>query len=221
MTNPYKKGSAKAEIYTVFTDAGGGDKGLKAAHKRAEKLDIKPGTVKSWSSMWLKGLTKPATKAPDPDKPTKAKAVERDKGFHPEFKHTSRAAADKAHEKLCTRAGLRAHAFHVIEDEGRFAVVPATYKPGGPVPQFSNGDTVYDALIANSKAKVIGAGPEQTMVRYVKERPNRPREECVINRFLVKLPDEKPAKLTKKELAVAREMEIAKAGLPKVKREKL
>ncbi len=211
-SNPYKEGSRKAEIYDVFTEAGGGDAGLKAAYKRAAKVGIKDGTVKSWSSMWLKGETKPSSKAPDPDK-VKATTPKRDVGFHSEFKHTSRAAADKAHEKLCTRAGLRAHAFHVIEDDGRFAVVPATYKPGGPVPTFSKGDTVYDALIANSKAKVIDAGPEQTMVRYVEERPNRPREECVINRFLVKLPDEE--KPSNKKLQKAAEASGAFKGAMK------
>lgn len=186
--NPYKKGSRKAEIYEVFKRDG-----LDGAMAHAVGLDIKPGTVKSWSSMWLKGTVKPATKE-KADKPKPEQVA----GFHPVFKYTSRSAADKGHEMLCTSSGLRAHAFHVIEDDGRFAVVPAHYKPGGPVPQFKAGDIVYDAFIANTKAKVIEAGPEQTLIRYVKERPKGPREECVINRYLVKLPDEAPTKKTLK-----------------------
>jgi hypothetical protein len=183
--NPYKEGSRKAAIYDAFIEAGGGEGGLKVAYKRAEKLGIKAGTVKSWASGWLKGVLRPEKKETTATKPK----VVHDKGYHPDFKYTSRAMADKQHEALCTRAGLRAHAFHVIEDDGRFAVAPAHYKPGGPVPTFERGDIVYDAVIANSKAKVLEAGPEQTLVRYVKERKTGPREECVINRFLIKLPE--------------------------------
>lgn len=188
--NPYKKGSRKAEIYDAFLDSEDGEQGLKNAHKVAKKLGIKEGTVKSWSSMWLKGTTKPERKE-KADKPAK---VAPDKGFHPDFKYTTRAQADRHHEALCTRSGLRPHAFHVIEDQGMFAVVPAHYKPGGPLPTFNVGDIVYDAIISNSKAKVIEAGPEQTVVRYVDAGKSGPREECVINRYLVKLPDEAPKK---------------------------
>lgn len=187
MSNPYKEGSAKAAIYQIFTDAGGGEKGLAAAHKHAAKksVGIKPGTVKSWSSMWLKGQTKPGTRAePKADKAPKLKNGE----YEPAFKYTTRERADAEHESLCERNGLRPHAFHVLENEGRFAVVPAHYKPGGPMPTFKVGDVVYDALIPNSKARVIEAGPEQSIVRYVTDRPSRPREECVINRFLVTAP---------------------------------
>jgi hypothetical protein len=192
--NPYKEGSRKAEIYDVFLDSEDSAAGLKNAYKRAEKLGIKAGTVKSWSSMWLRGEVKPGKKEKAPgDKPDTVTL--KDGAFHPMFKYTSREKADKEHEALCTRNGIRPHAFHVIEDDGRFAVVPSHYQPGGPVPTFKAGDIVYDALIANSKAKVIEPGPEQTMVRYVVDRPSRPREDCVINRFLVKLPDD----LTKAE----------------------
>jgi hypothetical protein len=193
--NPYKVGSRKAEIYDVFMENGGGEAGLKAAMKRADKLDIKPGTVKSWSGAWLKGVTKPAKKE-KADKPAQGDAAV--KGFNPWFKYTTREAADKRHENLCTQSGLRPHCFHVIEQDGRFAVVPATYKSPGPPPIFQRGDTVYDAFIANTQAKVLEPGPEQTVIRYVKDRPNKPREECVINRFLVKLPDEE-AKARKRE----------------------
>lgn len=182
--NPYKKGSRKAAIYEVFkTD------GLDAAVAYAEHPDvgIKRGTVKSWSGGWTKGETRKAKAAPG-DKPAKSDVVH-EKGFHPEFKYTSRERADQRHEALCTSSGLRPHAFHVLEDDGRFAVVPANYKPPGPPPVFNAGDIVYDAFIANTKAKVLQSGPEQTVIRYSKDRPNRPREDCVINRFLVKLPD--------------------------------
>lgn len=194
MTNPYKEGSRKREIYDVFLKAGGGETGLAAAKKHAAKksVGIKEGTIKSWSSMWLKGEVKPGTK-PKPERDT---VTTKNGAFDPMFKYTNRAKADAEHEALCTRNGLRPHSMHVIENDGRFAVVPANYKPGGPVPTFKAGDTVYDAMIANSKAKVIEPGPEQTLIRYAEERPNRPREEAVINRFLVKLPDA-PAKADK------------------------
>jgi hypothetical protein len=210
--NPYKEGSGKRVIYDVFMTAGGGKEGLAAAMKAAKENEVKEGTIKSWSSMWLRGMTKPGTSVkPKADKPKGDNVSLKNGEFHPLFKHTTREKADKEHEALCERNGIRPHAFHVIEDKGRFAVVPANYKPGGPVPTFKVGDIVYDALIANSKAKVIEAGPEQSMVRYAEERPNRPREECVINRFLVKLPDA-PAKKSKRDIAA--EMEIAKAGKP-------
>lgn len=185
--NPYKEGSRKRQIYDVFLDSEDSTVGLKKAYALADKLGIKEGTVKSWSGGWLKGETKPKPKDPG-DKPAKSEVVH-EKGFHPEFKYTSRARADQRHESLCTSSGLRPHAFHVLEEDGRFAVVPANFKPPGPVPTFEKGDVVYDAFIANTKAKVLEAGPEQTLIRYVKDRGKGPREECVINRFLVKLPD--------------------------------
>jgi hypothetical protein len=199
VSNPYKEGSRKAAIYDVFRKAGGGDAGLKAAFKYAARKDvgIKEGTVRSWSSMWLKGTTKPnKDKAPKPE--TKTRVVTPDDEQYP-FKYTSRAAADRAHEAMCTRTGMRSHAFHVIESDGRFAVVPSHYKPGGPPPTFSKGDLVHDAFIANSAAKVIEAGPEQCIIRYVKERPKGPQEECVINRFLVAIPKAAPKAKSKRE----------------------
>ena len=201
LSNPYKEGSRKAAIYDTFLKAGGGEKGLAAAQKHAARKDvgIKQGTVKSWASGWLKGQVRPDKKpSTKPDKVTLTKNGE----FHPLFKYTSRDKADKEHEAMCNRNGIRAHAFHVIENEGRFAVVPANYQPGGPVPTFKVGDIVYDALIANSKAKVIEAGPEQTLIRYAIDKPSRPREDAVINRFLVKLPDVE-AKASNKKLQKA------------------
>lgn len=196
--NPYKEGSRKRQIYDEFMESGGGEDGLKAAYKLARTLGIKDGTVKSWSGGWLKGVLRPEPK----EKAAKPEKEQEKRGeFHPWFKYTSREAADRRHESLCTSSGLRPHCFHVIEQDGRFAVVPATYKPPGPPPVFKEGDIVYDAFIANTKAKVIGAGPEQTLIRYVKERPKGPREECVINRFLVKIPDdEKKGKVTRERL---------------------
>lgn len=222
VTNPYKEGSRKAAIYDVFNKAGGGEVGLKAAHKHAAKKDvgIKPGTVKSWASGWLKGMVKPAKK----EKAAKADGdnvrLDKNGSFHPLFKFTSRAKADAEHEALCNRNGIRPHAFHVIENDGRFAVVPANYQPGGPPPKFEVGDIVYDALISNSKAKVISAGSEQCVVRYVKERPTGPREECVLNRFLLKLPDEKEKPSNKKLQKAAKDSGALTLGAKK-KREKL
>lgn len=200
--NPYKAGSRKAEIYDAFIEAGGGEAGLKAANKEAgvkgKKL-IKPGTVKSWSSAWLKGEHTSKPKDPNAPKPVKAVKAVKDDGFHPDFKYTSRERADRAHQDLCERAGTRSHAFHVIEDDGRYAVVPSHVHPTTPAPTFKAGDIVYDIFIANSKAKVIEAGPQQSVIKYVRERPKGPREECVINRYLIKLP-EKEARVKRERL---------------------
>lgn len=230
--NPFKSGSRKAAIYDAFKSAKTPEKGLEAAQALAKKEGIKEGTVKSWSGGWMKGNV--PTPKPKGEKVVKEKGAPTtravmDKEFHPLFKYNSRERADAAHETLCTRAGLRPHAFHVIEDEGKFAVAPSNYKPGGPVPTFMPGDIVYDALIINSKAKVIEAGPQQTIVRYVKDRPNRPREDCIINRFLIKLPDEPVKAKVKREkiepdnkkLASAAKASGALAMKAKPKREKL
>lgn len=225
--NPFKTGSRKAAIYDAFKAAKTPEKGLEAANALAKKEGIKPGTVKSWAGGWMKGTV--PTPKPKGEKVVKEKGAPTtraimDKEFHPLFKYNSRAKADEAHEALCTRAGLRPHAFHVLEDDGKFAVAPSHIKPGGPVPTFAVGDIVYDALILNSKAKVIAAGPEQTEVRYVKDRPNRAREACIINRFLIKLPDESAAKVKREKLDVAADaatLARRMAGKPPIKREKL
>lgn len=190
-TNPFKAGSRKAKIYDVFKA-----KGLEAAFKEAEKLQIKPGTVKSWSGSWTKG-TVPAKKAKGEKAAKVAKPGKRSSGdetYEANFKYLSRHHAESNLTHICERSGLRPHAFHVLENEGKFAVVPISYRPIGPVPQFEKGDVVFDVYVANSKARVIEPGPEQTMIKYDKESTipghARPREDCVLNRYLVKLPDE-------------------------------
>lgn len=198
--NPFKAGSRKAAIYDVFKA-----KGIEAAYKEAEKLEIKAGTVKSWSGSWTKG-TLPAKKAKGEKSDKPAKASRKPGEFDPEavhFRHTTRAAAQAHIDQVCKRNGLRSHAYHVLENEGKFAVVPVTYRPIGPVPQFKKGDIVYDTYISNSRAKVIEPGPEQTLIKYDKEStlPGRvrPRESCELNRFLIKLPDEPVAAKPKRE----------------------
>lgn len=170
--------------------------GEEAARTLAKTLKIPDTKINRWVREW--GNLKPAE--PKASNDVKAPSRKDNLGFHPEFKYASRTQANDKLIKICKSAGLRLHAFHVLEDDGRFAVVPATYKPNGPEPMFNVGDIVYDVIIANTKAKVLDAGPQQTLVRYLKDRPFRPREEAVINRFLIKLPDEvvKPKKEKRK-----------------------
>lgn len=190
MSNPYKTGSRKAEVYDVFLTAGGGDKGITKATERAKKLGLAGGTVKSWAGSWLKGEVNRA-------KPKSEKVVREKLPTNPDdavyFKHDSPIKANRHLAEVCKRSGLRPHAFHVLEQEGMFAVVAATTRPDGPNPQFVKGDTVYDAYMVNSKAKVIEAGPEQCVIRYATEAVkglSRPKEWAVPNRYLLKLPEE-------------------------------
>lgn len=197
MKSPFKEGSRKAEVHQVFLDTGGGDDGLKAAQKRAKKLGLADGTLKSWAGGWLKGLAKAAK----PDKVvTRERLTTPDDDVH--FKHDSIIKANRDLEAICKRCGLRPHAFHILEQEGMYAVVPATTKPNGPPPQFVKGDTVYDGYVVNSKAKVLEAGPEQCVIRYATEAVkglSRPRECAVPNRYLIKIEEPKPKGKVKRE----------------------
>lgn len=193
--NPFKAGSRKAKIYDAFKAAKDPEAGIKAANKMAQEQGIKTGTVKSWLGSWAKGtlpVKAPKEKREKREKKEKVGKVSKPDSSDAHFRYLSRYHAESNLKDIAERSGLRPHAFHILENEGKFAVVPITYRPIGPVPQFEKGDVVFDVFIANSKAKVINPGPEQTEVRYDKERtsPARPREECVLNRYLVKLPDE-------------------------------
>jgi hypothetical protein len=207
--NPFKAGSRKAAIYDAFVAAGGADKGLKAAYAKAKELEIKEGTVKSWAGSWTKG-TLPKPKGPKVARERKDDTTEaKDKDYNVHFKYTTKAQAESAKEDLCERAGLRPHAFHILEQEGRFALCPIHYRPIGPIPTFKKGDVVFDAYIINSKARVIEPGPEQSLIKFdLDAKPpfhHRPREQLTLNRYLVKLPDEPLGKPVREKLKPQRE----------------
>jgi len=179
-----REGSRKAQIFDAFMNDG-----AKSAEKLATKLEIKASTLKSWTSEWSRksgeGVTSSPVKRerlPD-DKPRdNPKPGE----FDPHFRYKSREEGERALIAHAKRAGIRANAFTVLENDGRFAIAPIHTVKKRPYPQFKKGDTVYGLFMVDSKAKVTGPGPEQSMIRYVKESSAkaRPREECVPNYYL-------------------------------------
>lgn len=200
MTNPYKAGSRKAEVYDTFLAAGGGDKGLTKATALAKKLGLAGGTVKSWASAWLKGKTKPDASPIKREKLEETKPAADD---GPWFRHDSIIKANRDMQTICKRNGLRPHAFHILEQEGKFAVVPSTKYAKGEYPTFSKGDIVYDAFVINGKAKVIDPGPQQSMIKYLADAPKglqRPKETAIPNRYLIKLVEEKKSKPKRERL---------------------
>lgn len=127
-----------------------------------------------------KGKAKPEAKA---DK--KPKVWKRTHPFVPNFCFKSFAHADRERIANARRSGMVTSALTVLEQDGMFAIVPA-WKKGMPVPQFKKGDIVYGLYRIDGEAKVVGPGPEQTVIRYTKEsvRKARPKEECVPNQYL-------------------------------------
>lgn len=219
--NPFKAGSRKAEIYDVFRSAKTPEEGLKAAYKEASRKGaklIKEGTVKSWAGSWAKGtLPTPKGKAVKRERMTASAGTPNDDIW---FRHDSLFKANKDLTGICERAGLRPHAFHIIENDGKFAVVPISTRNDKPIPQFEKGDVVYDCYSSTSKARIIQAGPEQSMIRYDKESTakgmTRPRECAIPNRYLIKLPDEPITGKPKREkLPVKREKLPVKKGKSK------
>lgn len=174
-----REGSRKADVFAIYKKSG-----FDAAVKKAVELGLKAHTVKAWTSAW-KGLgpdpvvkteRKPRVKAQGNGAPkrTPKEPGNRGKGsvaettwvFTPHFRHSSHSAAMRHVQAIMRRAGTGEGAYHIIEDQGHFAVVPISYKPGGPIPQFSDGDVVYDVIIPNRKGKVVKAGPEVCEVKY-------------------------------------------------------
>lgn len=182
-----KDGSRKAQIFDAFMA-----NGMKAAEKLATKLDIKSSTLKSWTSEWARRSGETVTNVPPaikrerlPDEPDTA---EKPGEFDPHFRFKSQEAAERQLLAICKRNGMRPKALTVLENDGRFAIAPVHTVKNRPYPQFKKGDVVYGLFMVDSKAKVTGPGPEQTMIRYVKESTAkaRPREECVPNYYLWK-----------------------------------
>ena len=176
-----KDGSRKATIFDAFMA-----KGMDAAKKLAVKLEIKDSTLKSWTSEWDRRKNEPVTNAPVTITRERLSEEKTEPGtFDPHFRFKTREAAEHQMAAICKRNSLRSKALTVLENDGRFAIAP-TWRKGMPIPQFKKGDVVYGLFMVDSKAKVTGPGPEQSMIRYVKESVSkaRPREECVPNYYL-------------------------------------
>lgn len=112
----------------------------------------------------------PAKKAPANAAPAKGARVKINKPppeFAPHFKYGSRDAALIGIEHLARRIGCSPKAFHVLEEGVRYAIAPAHHKTNGAPPQFKKGETVFDIVIPNSRAKVLDSGPYQTELRYL------------------------------------------------------
>lgn len=119
--------------------------------------------------------------------------------WSPHFRYASHDKATRSANKIARRCGLSQGNFHILEEAGRFAIAPIHYMPPHDAPLFSKGDEVMDTIIPNSRGKIVDAGPEQCLVRYVDDGAER----VVPNYYLYKLSD-----LTKEQKA-----EI-KANLP-------
>lgn len=196
---PPKEGSSKRKVWDVFTD-----KGADAAMKMQGKVPVGDSTVRSWIAEWSRaaGGAPPAA----PKKGGKTSQVKREKlpapapkGFDPWYKYTSRTNADLGIVGICKRNGMDLRAYHVLEQDGKFAIVPRHHKPAdGTIPQFKKGETVYIMGMSNSKATVQEPGPEATIIKYLgppMKGLSRPDTECVSNVYILKF--EEPAKPSK------------------------
>lgn len=134
--------------------------------------------------------------------------------YEPDWRFADRDAATRHMLAVVRRNHMTEMCFHILEEGGRFALVPISFKPEGPPPQFEEGDIVMDTTIADSRAEIIGAGPWQSMVKYYDSRGARPAgaEQCIQNYYLHKIGSRKDAAF--KNLSLPKK---AKAGKSKAK----
>jgi hypothetical protein len=199
-----RPGTKKAQVFDAYMRDG-----RTAALALASTLELANGTAHSWLSEWKRfsGKIEPAV-PPAPKKrarinasggkreravidygPTQASLVPRGGWFDAHFRYSSRAAADRAHALKCKDLGMGHKAFHVIEDNGRFALAPAHYNPSRELPQFKKGDTVFDITIPNTRGVIVEAGPEQSEVSF-KTGMFEGKQWFVSNYYLTTLPGE-------------------------------
>lgn len=203
MAEKPKEGSRKRAVFDLFTKKTGT---YDVALAKGLELGVKEGTVRSWCLGWDRSKVparpakappkKGAGKAPAPGKEKRtgdktSPAPKRAQGppleFLPHFKHKTRDAAGEHIAAVCKNNGVRASAFHILEEQGRYAVVPAHHKAPSPPPLFKKGDVVFDAYIPNGMATVTGPGAEQTEIKYKHPRPAGQTTNCVSNYYLHKL----------------------------------
>jgi hypothetical protein len=128
-----------------------------------------------------------------PSKPAleKVKAAPKDADFGLEFKYASREDAKKVMLAKVRQNKMTEAAFHVLSENGKFAIVPAHIRPLGKPAPLSTGDIVMDTTIADSRAEVIEGGKEQSTIRFLSDRHYGSKEMNVSNYYLHKIGDKK------------------------------
>jgi hypothetical protein len=135
-----------------------------------------------------------------------------------DYRYPTKDAARKALLACARRNHLRETVFHIVSANGKFAFVPVHILPEGKTPTFKKGDMVVDAFIDDSRAEVIDAGPEVSIIRYVTERKYAPKEQAVSNRYLIKVEKKAEAPKTEGQKAVERRQRSAKGGAAAAKK---
>ena len=173
------------------TDEAGQAKVLKHG---TEVLGLPESQVKTYIREKLLAIKRDAEKelGLHPSKPQMEKAARGE--YEPHFKHGSKDAARSALLAIVRRNGMTDACFHILNEGGKFAVVPAHVRPAGKPPQFEKGDIVMDTTIADSRAKVLEAGPEASHIEYLTERKYAPKDPTVSNYYLHKIATAKTAK---------------------------
>lgn len=134
-----------------------------------------------------------------PPKGNSAKAPKPVSEFEPHFRFDSHDAATKAALSQARRCGLAEAHFHILTENEKFAIAPIHFRTQGQPPVFERGDIVMDTIIADSRAIIQEAGPQQCVVKY--DDPKR-GEQIIPNVYLYKIgdkaaPKEKTAKPAK------------------------
>jgi hypothetical protein len=119
--------------------------------------------------------------------PSKPRVYLRQSKFTAQFVYKTREHAQQQLIANARRSGITTRALTVLEQDGRFAIVPA-WRKGMPIPQFQKGEIVFGLYMCDSEAKVVEPGKEQSIIRFVKESTvkARPKEMCVPNYHLWK-----------------------------------
>lgn len=176
---PPKEGSRKADVFALMNA-----KGFEAGLAKGLALGLQESTIRSWAPTW--GITPPpkgggiarpprkeaqaARPAPEPRAPSE---------WSPFFKYATRAAAERALDGICKRAGCAPRAYNVLEEDGRYAVAPAHYKPAGPAPTFKVGDYVSSAITPNVVSRVLVTGQLTCTIKG----PDDPEDGIVVSSY--------------------------------------
>lgn len=192
------------------TDEAGQAKVLKHG---TEVLGLPVTQVKTYIKEKLNAIKRDAEKklGLHPSTPQLAKVARGE--YEPDFKFKTREAAKTAMLAVVRRNKMSESCFHVLSEDGQFAFVPAHIRPAGKPAPLKDGDIVMDTTIADSRAEVIGGGPEQSVVRYLTERKYAPQEQCVSNYYLHKVGTKATMKAELEKLAAAKVKKAAVAAL--------
>lgn len=196
-------------------EAEGADAGL--AHGLALGLPL--SQVKAYVKELLVIIEKSKNKPPKGEKKSTADTPARP--WEPDFRYTSYDKAWSFAVHQARRCGFAETHFHILSENGKFAVAPISYKTPGEVPQFEVGDRVMDTIIKDSRGTIVGAGPVQSEVQYDDKTRFGGKVQCVPNVYLYKLsgPEAKPVKAPAKKKGETpdsppRKMKVPAAGMP-------